>query len=178
MCAPAMKFSSRFPVAHGLRPGDSVFLVRAPGPKPTWFTLHDMPHQARPSTSMVAVFMREDDAAALARGLEAYRREHGRYPPREFARQTKRLTWLRDLQLVEAAAGGVDEVASVTEMPLSDVMAMLKGSGAYCRLLFDLDNLTHRIDLVQSFDKAAVCSKLEHDLSLQPAEEDVPPCNT
>lgn len=169
-----MKFSSRFPVAHGLRPGDSVFLVRAPGPKPTWFTLHDMAHQARPSTSMVAVFMRKDDAAALARGLEAYRREHGRYPPREFARQTKRLAWLRDVHGVEVAAGGdgVDEAASVAEMPLSDVMAMLKGSGAYCRLLFDLDNLTHRIDLVQSFDKAAVCSKLEHDLSLQPAVEE------
>lgn len=169
-----MKFSSRFPAAHGLRPGDSVFLVRAPGPRPTWFTLHDMANQSQPSTSMVAAFMREDDAAALARGLEAYRGRHGRYPPREFARQTKRLAWLRDRAAAAADDGSDPEAASVVQMPLSDVMTMLKGSGAYCRLLFDLDNLTHRIDLVQSFDKAAVCSKLEHDLSLQPAEEDAP----
>lgn len=165
-----MKFSARFPVAHGLRPNDSVFLVRAPGPKPTWFTMHDMANQSRPSTSMVAVFMRREDAAALARGLEAYRGKHGRYPPREFARQTKRLPWLRELDVQEGdgdGAGAAEEAAQVVEKRLDDVMAMLKGSGAYCRLLFDADNLTHRIDLVQSFDKAAVCSKLEHDLSLE-----------
>ena len=164
-----MNNSKPFPAARGLRPGDAVYLVRAPGPRPTWFGMHDMANQAHPSRAMVAAFQQQEDALRLARGLEAYRAKHGRYPPREFARQTKRLAWLRERAAVAADAADVEGV-EVVEMALGDVLAMLKGTGAYCRLLFELDNLTHRIDLVQSFDKAAVCSKLEHDLSLQPLE--------
>lgn len=162
-------FMKTFPAARGLRPGDAVYLVRTPGARPTWFGMHDMANQAHASRAMVAAFQRKEDALTLARGLEGYRAKHGRYPPREFAKQTKRLAWLRERVAVEADAVDVEGV-EVVEMALGDVLALLKGTGAFCRLLFDLDNLTHRIDLVQSFDKAAVCSKLEHDLSLQPVE--------
>lgn len=140
---------------------DRVFLVQVRGPRPTWFALHDTAPVSRTSHTMLVAFAEEKHARQWACSLEKYADEHGgTYPPREFARQTKRLAWVRDA--VDAAP---DRLA-VVEMPVAEVMALVKGTGMSYRLFQDPHNLGRRVDVVQAFDKAAVCNRLEHQLSL------------
>lgn len=151
-----------------IRATDRVFLIRTRGQQPqphhqpqtTYFAVHDMARITHTSCAMLVAFAREEDAHAWARSLDAHKQQHGAYPPRELPRQTKRLPWVR-----EDACPDAPEL-DVVPMPFTDVLAMLKGTGVNCRLLHDGRNMVHRTDVVQHFDKAAVCSRLEHSLTL------------
>lgn len=147
---------------RGVRATDPVFLIRTRDPRPTYYAMHDMARLTHTSCTMLVAFAREADARAWARSMHAHKREHGAYPAREFRRQTRHLAWVRD-DAGDDDATGLD----VVPMPFTDALAMLKGTGANCRLLHDIRDLRHRTDVMQPFDKAAVCTRLEHDLSLR-----------
>lgn len=148
-----------------IRATDRVFLIRTRGQQPTYFAVHDTARFTRSSFTMLMAFARESDASIWARSLDVYREERGAYPSREMARQTKRLAWVQD-----DACPAAPEL-DVVSMPFTDVVAMLTGTGVNCRLLHDGENMLHRTDVMQPFDRAAACSRLEHVLSLACEDE-------
>lgn len=147
------------PAPRVIRATDRVFLIRTRGQQPTYFAVHDMARITHTSCTMLVAFAKEDDARAWARSLDAHKQRHGAYPQRELPRQTKRMPWVREDALPDPPE------LDVVPMPFTDVVAMLKGTGVNCRLLHDGRNMVHRTDVVQPFDKAAVCSRLEHSFA-------------
>lgn len=143
-----------------IRATDRVFLIRTPGQQPTYFAVHDTARFTRSSFTMLVAFARELDARIWARSLDVHKQERGAYPQRDVARQTRRLSWVDDDACPDAPT------LDVVDMPFADVVGMLKGTGINCRLLYDGSNMVHRTDVMQPFDRAAACTRLEHSLTM------------
>jgi hypothetical protein len=81
------------------------------------------------STSHVLGFHDNAHAIALARGLEAYRREHGHFPPRDNGVQNM------GLQSLDLAGIGEFQHVAVDALALSDLAVRLAGTGIVLSLL-------------------------------------------
>lgn len=134
-----------------------VYLIRPVGGR-TWYGMHDVSQAARP-TSTLTVFCDEADARRWAHSMEVYMTKHGCYPAREYRRLPKRMTWLRPAGSCEAATL---DTLEVVEMPFSQTVAMVKGTGVQCAIMLDIDCPRQKIEVAQPFDRATVCAKLSH----------------
>lgn len=146
---------------------EHIYLVRTRTPE-TWYAFHEVKDASRPSSTMLAVFVDELAARSWAHSLEMYHAAHGRYPSRELPRRTRSLPWVMTLPR-HAPPPQLDRL-DVVRMPFADAAAMLTGTGISCRMVLDPDNLRHKIDVEYRLDRAAMCSRLEHDLSRTIAE--------
>lgn len=73
-------------------------------------------------TSYVLGFHNGGHAQALARGLEAYRRTHGRFPPRDLS--------IADMELHTQHSGDEDmRHVAIDTVPLTDIITRLRGTG-------------------------------------------------
>lgn len=103
--------------------------VDRPTREPSLFGIH-RPDASGPCTSHVLGFQRVEHALALARGLEAYRRQHGTFPARDSLS-------IMQLTKVEAFRGPMQYVA-VDAMDINHLTARLHGSGIVLSLLLAL----------------------------------------
>lgn len=80
-------------------------------------------------TSYVLGFDRAEHAQALAKGLEAYRRAHGEFPPRDLS--------VADMDLARHDHEAIEDLAhvGVDEVPLAELLWRLRGTAIVLSLL-------------------------------------------
>lgn len=134
-----------------------VYLVRTKAPKPTWYALTLIaPRSLVASTALVA-FRHPEHAHRWAAGLEAYHREHGHFPSREFTKLPASFKWMPAPTTTELPPL---DLVDVHKMSMADVQGMMKGSGLRCRVVLDPDDLRKKIDISLTLDRAATCARL------------------
>lgn len=130
------------PSSHLLAPQRHVYAVTTHRGRHL-FGVHRADHNQN-YTSYVLGFDRQEHALAIAKGLEAYRRAHGRFPPRDLDVDVDDLDLARQDY---SEAGDMIHVA-VDAMQLSDLMERLRGTGIILSLLSPVEEDDDEDDLV------------------------------
>lgn len=139
-------------------PAFPVYLVASPhppGPRTTYFAMHDMTRLTRTSNTLLFAFTQKAHACSVARSLEDFRTKHGRFPDRHFTKRLRRPAWLK-------RTDKAPQQLHIVQMSLSQGMALVKNTGIDFCLVPDAYDLHTRVDVQFGFDRPAVCARLDH----------------
>ena len=142
--------------------------------RPMWYAFHTTGPLTKLAHTVLVSFSSKDDATLWAHSLESYQAQHGSFPMRDYMRMPKQLDFVKEFH---ASLGSCEQERhaemrhralrqlEVVKMPFTDVVGMTQGTGMTARVVMNPFNLTQKMDVRLTFDKAATCSRLETDFA-------------